>query len=96
MGFFVTIDQRTENGVLALLCARAPRISSPVFHTSHLIGRHPIISQHPIEFRYSVASNRCGNDGPVFFMTDGGGTSALANLPPYNPHRQPSLLHPTL
>jgi hypothetical protein len=60
MGLFVMINQRIETRVFAPLLYQSPRIGATCFINSRLVGRHSI------EFPYPVASNRCGNDGPVF------------------------------
>ena len=85
MGFFVMIDQRTKHRAFASLCAGAHASVRPVLLPLVLLWRFATRLQ-PI-----VASKtaRCSHDQPCLSLY-------FAQSHPNNPHRQTSLLHPTL
>jgi hypothetical protein len=89
MGFFVMIDQRPNWHVFPTLCTRANasvrRVSS-----LHLFSAHS---------RYRCASElqSVGNSNHARMSHDQQQCDVCSGrYPPYNPHRQSSLLHPTL
>jgi hypothetical protein len=89
MGFFVMIDQRSKSRVLEPLCARAYASVRPVL-LLHLLLADSL-------FRFATPSQPivCVKDCPVFY-DELCWYVCFGQSPQYNPHRQPSLLHPTL
>ena len=85
MGFFVMIDQQTKDRVPVLLCAKA--------HASvrAVLLLHVLLWRFATQLQPIVASKtaRCSHDQPCRYLY-------FAQSHPNNPHRQPSLLHPTL
>ena len=89
MGFFVMIAQRPKTRVFAALCARANTSVRPVSSLHVLLAdslfRFTTQSQ-PI---VALKTARYFHGQPCCYVCFG-------QSPPYNPHRQTSLLHPTL
>ena len=89
MGFFVMIDQRRKDRLFASLYARAHASVRPVLllHVwlADSLFRFATRSQPIVA---SKTARPCQNPLRCYVC--------LTRCPRYNPHRQPSLLHPTL
>src|SRR5688500_14467980 len=87
--FFVMIDQRTKDRAAAPLGARADASVRPI-SSLHVLLTDSLLS-FAIRSQPIVASTtaRYAYDRTCRYV-------CLAQVPPYNPHRQSSLLHPTL
>lgn len=89
MGFFVMIAQRTKTRVIPPLCARA-NVSVRLGCSFYLFSAHSYFGRAcPLSSLVNSNAARSSHDHPCC-------NACVARCPRYNPHRQPSLLHPTL
>src|SRR5688572_15088789 len=89
LGFFLMIDQRTKDRAAAPLCARAHASVRPVSLLYVLLADSLLRLTTRSQPIVASTTARYFRDQPSCY-------TCFGESPPYNPHRQTLLLHPTL